>query len=99
MVSIQYDPEGREIKYLHKLAELVNAQVLEIGCGDGRLMWHYADEARGLAGVDPNPEKLSRGIQACPLSLRSSLAFVQAKAERLPFSDQAFDLAILGWSL
>ncbi len=99
MMPVQYDPEGIEIELLHTLAELANAQVLEIGCGDGRLMWHYADEAKGIIGVDPNLEKLSRGIQTYPLSLRSSLAFVQAKAEKLPLVSQRFDLAILGWSL
>lgn len=98
-MSIQYDPEGVEIKSLHELAELAHAKVLEIGCGDGRLMWHYADEAHGLIGVDPNPEKLRQAARTCPPRWLSKLVFVQAKAEKLPLASQRFDLAILGWSL
>ncbi len=36
-MSLLKDPERTETKYLHKFVDLAGKQLLEIGCGDGRL--------------------------------------------------------------
>ena len=42
-MTIRTDPEGNETATLFDLVDLDGAEVLEIGCGDGRLTWRYAD--------------------------------------------------------
>jgi ubiquinone/menaquinone biosynthesis C-methylase UbiE len=95
----QHDPENIEIKYLHEVAQLANAHVLEIGSGEGRLTWRYAVSARRITAIDPDPIRLIAAQRECPPALRSKVAFVQVKAETLPFPREKFDLAILSWSL
>ena len=36
------DPEGVETRVLHDLVDFRGKDVLEIGCGDGRMTWRYA---------------------------------------------------------
>ena len=42
---IRIDPENNESRVLFNFAHFHNKHVLEIGCGDGRLTWRYADKA------------------------------------------------------
>ena len=95
----QHDPEGFESKYLYDVADLSGAHALEIGCGDGRLIWHYAASARHVTGIDPNPQRLATAQGECPPALRPNITFIRAGAEALPFCRETFDLAILAWSL
>lgn len=98
-MSTQHDPEGVETQYLYDVANLADARVLEIGCGDGRLTWRYAAFARRVTATDPDPTRLLAARRECLPGLRSSLSLAQVKAEALPFPNATFDLAILAWSL
>jgi cyclopropane fatty-acyl-phospholipid synthase-like methyltransferase len=42
-MTVRIDPEGNETDALFALVELEGQEVLEIGCGDGRLTWRYAE--------------------------------------------------------
>ena len=97
--SPQLDPEENETKYLRDIAPLPGAAVLEIGCGDGRLISRYAASAKHVVGVEPRAEPLTLAMGRRPPELATSVAFVQAKVEALPFRSGAFDVAILAWSL
>lgn len=95
----QRDPEGIELKTLRDYADLADARVLEIGCGDGRLVWQYAASPRQVVGVDPGAESLATALANRPSELRPSVYFSQAEAEMLPFAHECFDLAMFTWSL
>ena len=99
-MSITFDPEGNEARQVHHLAGLPNdARVLEIGCGFGRLTWHYADSVRSVVGLDANDKWLSQAFKKRPAELREKVVFVQALGEALPLASQTFDLAIFARSL
>lgn len=81
------------------VASLGNARVLEIGCGDGRLVFRYAEPAALVVGIEPAIEPLATAARACPPALRGRVAFAKADAAELPFRREAFDVALFGWSL
>ena len=93
------DPEGIEIEYLNRTGAIHGRKVVEIGCGNGRLIWRYANHAASVVGVDPDSERLSEAGTTRPETVETWAAFAQADAETLPFPGEAFECAILGWSL
>ncbi len=93
-----HDPEEAELKYLHNIAGRTRGPLLEIGCGDGRLTWHYASPTRPVVGLDPDPELLSAAVHHRPPALQTSATFTRAVAEVLPFPGETFALALMSWS-
>jgi ubiquinone/menaquinone biosynthesis C-methylase UbiE len=98
-----HDPEETEIKYLYNfLDNSVNfsgARTLEIGSGDGRLLWKYAASAGQTTGIDPSPNKLAAALRDCPAGLQAQITFALSMAESLPFTTNTFDSVLLAWSL
>lgn len=93
------DPEGVEIDYLQRTEGIEGRKVLEIGCGDGRLTWRYANLAAAVTGVDPDFERLKEMATTRPETVARPVPFAQAAAEKLPFADETFDSALFSWSL
>lgn len=94
------DPEGIEIEFLQKTGGVTGRKVLEIGCGDGRLIRRYAASAALVVGVDPDAEKLAEALQQAAGSRpQQPLILAQSQAEDLPFADAAFESVLLAWSL
>ena len=98
-MPMQRDPEAIETAYLHTMADLHGARVLEVGCGDGRLTWRYAGTTQHVIGIDSNREHLAVARRSCPPVLGARVAFVQATALALPLRAGLFDGAVLAWSL
>ena len=59
-MTIRTDPEGNETATLFDLVDLDGAVVLEIGCGDGRLTWRYADRAAHVTAIEPFEDSIAR---------------------------------------
>jgi len=93
------DPEGIEIDYLQRTEAIEGRKVLEIGCGNGRLTWRYANFAAGVTGVDPDFERLAEMATTRPEIVERPVSFAQAAAGKLPFAEAAFDAALFSWSL
>lgn len=100
-MPVEIDPEGREIKVLEEAASFVDRHVLEVGCGDGRLTWRYADKPAHVTAIDPDQEALSRALRNCPPHLQGRIDFVQAKLEEFtPEGERSeFDIVLFAWSL
>ena len=98
-MTILKDPEQNEKKYLHRFADFRGQRVLEIGCGEGRLTWQYAKEARSTIGIDLDLDALRVASFDRPSDLKSKVHFSRARSEYLPFSKETFDIALLAWSL
>lgn len=97
-MTLHKDPEETETRLLKQAADLTGKDVLEIGCGDGRLTWRYAHAARGVTGIDPDVDALKTAMAGCPASLHDTVSFAQASALAIPFSPETFDITILAWS-
>ncbi|MBP0617341.1 class I SAM-dependent methyltransferase [Jiella mangrovi] len=63
--------------------------VLDIGCGEGRLVSRLLDEGFVAAGVDPNDVALEKARTRAPAA-----RFETAGAEQLPFETASFDAAV-----
>ncbi len=75
------------------------ARALEVGSGDGRLAFRYASASAFVVGIEPQLNEVRSALQACPSDLQPRITFAQATALALPFRDDAFDIAVLAWSL
>ena len=98
-MTLQSDPERKESKYLHKFADFRNKRVLEVGCGEGRMTWHYARETHTTIGIDMDTDALRVARVERPADLEHNVLFTAAASEYLPFSKETFDIAVLAWSL
>ncbi len=98
-MSLQKDPDGNETKSLHEFADFTNKRVLEIGCGEGRLTWRYAQSTRLAVGIDPDGDSLSVATMDRPADLVDKALFARASSLYLPFQKETFDIAVLAWSL
>ena len=93
-MTIRIDPEGSETDALFDLVKL------EIGCGDGRLTWRYADRADHVTAIDPFKDAIGRAKERLratdlPIDFRH-MAFQDFAADS---DTDVFDVALLSWSL
>jgi 2-polyprenyl-3-methyl-5-hydroxy-6-metoxy-1,4-benzoquinol methylase len=100
-MTIRSDPENNEIRALFDLVGFSGKHVLEIGCGDGRLTWRYAEAAAHVTGIEPFEEAIGRANANKPDTLRDRvefdhIAFEDFAADR---ESEMFDMAIFSWSL
>lgn len=102
-MAARMDPENRESEALFRTSGgFAGTSVLEIGCGNGRLTWLIAPQARRVVGIDPSEEKIALARQGTPENLASRVQFhaqsLEDYAASLPSSEH-FDRAFLSWSL
>lgn len=93
------DPEGVAMKEAEKLVSFRGKDVLEVGCGNGRLTFQYASVAKKVVAIDPSVKAISEARRNTPKELASKINFRVGRGEGLAFRDEAFDLAFFSWSL
>lgn len=100
-MTIRSDPENNEIHALFDLADFYGKHVLEIGCGDGRLTWRYAQAAAHVTGIDPFEQSIERARASLADALRDRVEFHHITLEDFAATreSEVFDLAIFSWSL
>ncbi len=100
-MAIVKDPEGYEISTLNEMVDFNNLSVLEIGCGEGRLTWRYAERAAHVTAIDPNAMDIEKARDNIPDLLKGRVRFVVSTIEEYAASTdiQLVDIAIFSWSL
>lgn len=100
-MSVQLDPERHEIAALFDLVDLSGKDVLEVGCGDGRLTWCYADRASHVVAIEPFAKAIERARERIPDAVidKVELRHVGFEDFASTCKPSAFDVAILSWSL
>lgn len=100
-MTIRVDPEGNGSRALSRMVELRGQHILEIGCGDGRFTWVFADEAGHVTAIDPDAGQIASAIETLPANLRDRVEFHDIGFEDFAAASapSAFDIVILSWAL
>ena len=94
-----FDPEGVEKRAIHRLVNFEGKQVLECGCGDGRMTWLYAHEADRTLAFDPDEQAISTAREQTPRKLKSRVDFRIADMVNIDLVPGDFDIGIFSWSI
>ena len=100
-MTIRSDPENNEINALFDLVDFTGKNVLEIGCGFGRLTWRYADAVAHVTAIDKYEKWIKRAKENLPDALRDRIAFRNIAFEDFAAASEpaVYDAVILSWSL
>ncbi len=93
------DPEGVETKAIHDLVDFAGKDVVEVGCGDGRLTWRFADAAASVLAFDLDESAIAAAREQTPASLRGRVTFRAADMASIDLEPAAYDVAMLSWSI
>ena len=93
------DSADLELQFIRQLVDLTAAEVLEVGCGEGRTTIALAERVRRIVGLELDALDLEIAQRSCPPHLRQRLHWCQGRAEQLPFAGRRFDVVLFGWSL
>ena len=94
-MATEIDPAGAEPRAILQAADFRNARVLEVGAGDGRLTFRYAERARSVVGIDMKGPEIRAAARRPDLRLQ----FLCASATALPFAAERFEIVLLASSL
>jgi 16S rRNA A1518/A1519 N6-dimethyltransferase RsmA/KsgA/DIM1 with predicted DNA glycosylase/AP lyase activity len=96
-MPIELDPEERELRaLLELLPNLHCSQVVEVGCGDGRLTRRYADLAASVLAFDPD----EAAIAAFRSERLPDRVEVRTDAvDRINIPQSSADVVLLSWAL
>jgi 2-polyprenyl-3-methyl-5-hydroxy-6-metoxy-1,4-benzoquinol methylase len=99
-MTVSVDPENNETRALLDLVDFSGQRVLEIGCGDGRLTWRYADRAEHVIAIDPKADPIMRAKENLPDELKRRVEFHQFTFEDFSAISElsSFDTVIFSWS-
>ena len=100
-MTIVKDPEGIETSTLHGMVDFKDCSVLEVGCGDERLTWRYAEQAAHVTAIDPDGKAVETARANTPAKLKGRVSFLVSTIEDFAKSsnESSFDVAIFAWSL
>jgi 2-polyprenyl-3-methyl-5-hydroxy-6-metoxy-1,4-benzoquinol methylase len=100
-MTVRVDPEGNETAALFDLVDVEGREVLEIGCGDGRLTWRYADRAAHVTAIEPFEGSIARARERLARTPNDRIEFRHVSFEDFASGTDAdsFDVTLLSWSL
>ena len=95
------DPEKNETRALLDMVNFSRQHVLEIGCGNGRVTWSYADQAAHVMAIDPVARQIALAKEQLPGRLKDRIEFQDIAFEDFAAAStpSAFDIVILSKSL
>jgi len=100
VLTAGFDERWRK-KAIALLAPRKGGRVVDLCCGTGDLVFHLlrVDPSLDVTGVDFCEPMLVRARERARSPKRGTPAFVEADVMQLPFDDNAFDGATMGFSL
>ena len=99
-MTIRVDPEGNEIRALREASLWDGKNVLEIGCGDGRLTLRLASLGpKSIRAIDPNPDLIRAARNKLPPTLSKQIHYKVGSAGALKYRSDSFDIVVFSWVL
>ena len=100
-MACKIDPERNDARALFDIVKLGGQHVLEIGCGDGRFTWRYADKAARVTAIEPAAKQIALAREHLPSQLQDRIEFHNIAFEDFASASapSTFDIVILSWSL
>jgi ubiquinone/menaquinone biosynthesis C-methylase UbiE len=85
-----------ETDVIDRLVPVAGLNVLDVGCGGGRLTRQLAERGANALGVEPDPIQAEKNRAAVVMP---GLSFVEASGQALPFEDNFMDGVFFSYSL
>ena len=98
-MTVLLDPEEAETRVIHALIDVTNLDILDVGCGDGRLTWRFAEHTHSVLGIDPLAASIEVARASVPSSLHTKVTFQVGDVTTAELPCAAFDVVVLSWSL
>lgn len=98
-MSVQLDAAQEETRVIHDLIDFTDKDVLDVGCGVGRMTWRFAQHTRSVLGLDPVAVSIEAARADTPAHLRQQVNFRVADITTTELPHAAFDVVVLSWSL
>lgn len=98
-MTIVVDPEQNEVRALERVTSWRRKDVIEIGCGDGRLTLRLARLGAFVSAIDPDAELILTARRSLPERFAKRVRYRVGKAEHIEHPDEAFNLAVFAWAL
>jgi malonyl-CoA O-methyltransferase len=98
-VALIVDPEQNEIRALERVTDWRGKQVVEIGCGSGRLTLRLAGLGARVEAIDAKQALVREARENLPRRFAKQVSYHTGQAEGLAFRTASFDLAVFAWSL
>ena len=98
-MTLRVDPERNEVRVLEDVLDWRGREVLEIGCGEGRLTRRLAALGARVSAIDPDPALVRAARRATTPKDRPRVRFRVGRAGRLEYPAAVFDAVVLSWSL
>lgn len=94
-----YPPQGFEVGLIERFVPLARRDVIEIGCGDGRLTFQYAGRARRVVALDANEAEINRARERARIARTRNVRFLVRPVQRGRLPGGPYDVALFTWSL
>jgi ubiquinone/menaquinone biosynthesis C-methylase UbiE len=88
--------ETTDFEMLDKLVSVSKLQLLDIGCGAGRLSRELAARGAQVTGIEPDPIQAAKNREAEPVA---GLTFTEGRAQELSAADNSIDGVFFKYSL
>lgn len=96
---IKVDENHLAIKYMLKHVDFKAKDVLEIGCGDGRMSFQVAQYAKSLIGIDPDIDEISLARKNMDNQNVINTKFQVGSLEDININANEFDIVLFSLSL
>jgi len=84
-----------EMDVIDKLVPVAGLNVLDVGCGNGRIARQLAARGAITIGVEPDPIQAEKNRAAVPVA---GLTFIEAPGQALPIADNSVDGVFFSFS-
>ena len=89
------DPEGIESQFIRDILNPSEGNVLEVGCGDGRLTGELAKISDSVLGLDPDSTSIAKARHL----LENGVKLALGSGENIPLAENSVDTVVFSLSL